>query len=65
MHIFTALLFTNDDSAAISSSKKAQVSLKKSAKPKEKFQLEPFLKEKLLEPSIKQIYSMLYFVLVL
>ena len=63
MHIFTALLFTNDDSAAISL-EKPQI-LKKSSKPKEKFQLEPFLKEKLLEPSIKQIYGKIYFVLVL
>lgn len=55
MHIFTALLFTNDDSTVIST-KKAQK--QKTAKPKEKFQLQPFLKDKLLEPSVKKIYGM-------
>ncbi|KAJ6641281.1 Sodium channel protein PaFPC1 [Pseudolycoriella hygida] len=52
MHIFTALLFTNDDSTAISSKKS-----EKSVKPKEKFKLGRFLKDKLLEPSIRKIYD--------
>lgn len=56
MHIFTALLFTNDDSTAIST-KNTQESLQQNAKPKEKFQLGRFLKEKLLEPSVKRIYG--------
>lgn len=57
MHIFTALLFTNDDSSAISN-KPGQKSSKKTVKPQQKFKLEPFLKEKLLEPSIKKLYGM-------
>lgn len=56
MHIFTALLFTNDDSTAIST-KKTQTILQKTGKPKEKFELQVFLKEKLLEPSVKKIYG--------
>lgn len=58
MHIFTALLFTNDDSTAIKSNNKRQI-LPKSAEPKEKFQLTQFLKDKLHEPTIKQIYCTL------
>lgn len=56
MHIFTALLCTNDDSTVIST-KKSQKLFEKRTKPKEKFQLQPFLKEKLLEPSVKKIYG--------
>lgn len=56
MHIFTALLFTNDDSTAIST-KRSQGMFQKTKKPKEKFQLQQFLKDKLLEPSVKKIYG--------
>ncbi|KAG4067544.1 hypothetical protein HA402_005316 [Bradysia odoriphaga] len=56
MHIFTALLFTNDDSTAISTNKSRKW-FQKTAEPKERFQLQPFLKEKLLEPSVKKIYD--------
>lgn len=56
MHLFTALLFTSDDSSALPSIKK-QKAVKSVEKSKKKFHFKTYLKDKLLEPSIKKIYG--------
>lgn len=61
MHLFVALILTNDDSYAFSSNAQptnetdAKQSTIKSSNTK--FNLHTFLKEKLLEPNILEIYG--------
>lgn len=62
MHLFVALILTNDDSSVLSSnaqqsteSHAKQSTIKSSANGK--FNLHTFLKEKLLEPNIQKIYG--------
>lgn len=63
MHLFVALLLTNDDSAAIpntideSSGQQSNSQQLAAESMPTKFNLHAFLKDKLLEPYIKQIYG--------
>lgn len=62
MHLFVALILTNDDASVLSSneapdsnSHAKQSTIKSSTNGK--FNLHTFLKEKLLEPNIQKIYG--------
>lgn len=71
MHLFVALILTNDDSSVLSStsnnnvpnsvseSHAKQSTIKSSSSSNGKFNLHIFLKEKLLEPNIQKIYGKL------